>query len=293
MMIYKIKPIFIEKLWGGNYYSKLYHLKKEKIGEVVLFSTHPLYDLISTNEYKETLLKDANIELYKKLIELFPITIKLIDAKEDLSIQVHPDDDCARTHHQTLGKEEYWMILEALSSSSILIGHSVKHLETLKEIVLNGDLHQHMNQYSIKQGDMFYIPANTVHAIQKDTRLLEIAQASILNFRVDDYLRKDENGNLRDLHIQEALEVMSVNDKSLQKTFPKHLFIHDIIEVQQTQNITLKKSIAIFIILNGKGFINQLDVKEGDVFVLHEVNSLSCEGSFTCICIYSSLSITP
>ena len=132
-MIYQLKPIFIEKLWGGHYYSKLDPLKKDKIGEVVLFSTHLDYPLITLTGNKETLLKDNNPELYQQLLTHFPITIKLIDAKEDLSIQVHPDDTYASKHHQTLGKEEYWMILETLPSSSILIGHSIKDQETLKK----------------------------------------------------------------------------------------------------------------------------------------------------------------
>lgn len=179
-MIYQLKPVFINKLWGGDYYSTLYHLDNHKIGEVVLFSTHIDYPLTTLTENIETLLKEFHPELYQQVLSYFPITIKLIDAKDDLFIQVHPDNTYAHKHHQTIGKEEYWMILEALPTSSILIGHSAKDQHTLKEIVLNEKLNHYMNHYPIKQGDIFYISANTVHAIQKHTRLLEIAQASIL-----------------------------------------------------------------------------------------------------------------
>jgi mannose-6-phosphate isomerase len=290
-MIYQLKPIFIEKLWGGSYYSKLNQLKKDKIGEVVLFSTHLEYDLIILYEHKETLLKDVDINLYHTFIEFFPISIKLIDAKEDLSIQVHPDDKYASEHHQTLGKEEYWMILEAPSSSTILIGHLIENQNTLKEIVLNGKLHQYMNQYPIKKGDMFYIPANTVHAIQRSTRLLEIAQASILNFRVDDYQRLDDFGKLRPLHIKEALDVMTIENQELQRKFPNHLFTYDYYVISNKEHIIVKQSHAICIILSGNGSMNDLIVKEGHSFVIYQEDMLTFKGHLEMMLIYSSLSI--
>jgi mannose-6-phosphate isomerase len=287
-MIYQLKPTFIEKLWGGDYYTNLYQLNKKKIGEVVLFSTHGDYQLLITNPNKDILLKDTNESLYNTLLKLFPITIKLIDAQDDLSIQVHPNDTYAKKHHQSLGKEEYWIILGAIPSSTILIGHDIKDPIELNNVVTNGCLHQHMKRYQISAGDTFYIPANTVHAIQKNTRLLEIAQASILNFRVDDYQRKDENGSYRDLHIQEALEVMSVNDQNLQRTFPTHIFSYDTINVQHTHKFKLKKDIALLIVLIGEGVINNVILKEGDGFIIDKENTMICEGIFTCICVYSS-----
>ena len=288
-MIYQLKPIFIEKLWGGHYYSKLDPLNKDKIGEVVLFSTHLDYPLIVLTRNKETFLKELNPELYQQSLTYFPITIKLIDAKEDLSIQVHPDDIHASKHHQTLGKEEYWIILEALPSSSILIGHSIKDQHTLKAIVLNGMLHQYMNRYPINQGDMFYIPANTVHAIQKNTRLLEIAQASILNFRVDDYQRLDTQGKLRELHIKEALDVMRVPDQTRITQFPKHLFHHEIVDVNRNIVLNVIKDIAICIILEGHGYIQNLEVNEGNCQIIHQESQIQCDGNFNLMLIYSSL----
>ena len=288
-MIYQLKPIFIEKLWGGHYYSKLDPLKKDKIGEVVLFSTHLDYPLIALTGNNETLLKDNNPELYQQLLIYFPITIKLIDANESLSIQVHPDDNYASKHHQTLGKEEYWMILEALPSSSISIGHSIKDQHTLKAIVLKGTLHLYMNRYPINLGDIFYIPANTVHAIQKNTRLLEIAQASILNFRVDDYKRLDTQGQLRELHIKEALEVMNVPDQKLITKFPKHLFRHEIVVVNSTIDVNLIKNIAICIILEGQGYIQNHEVKESNCFIINKSSTIQCDGNLKLMLIYSSL----
>lgn len=288
-MIYQLKSIFIEKLWGGNYYSKRYQLKKDKIGEVVLFSTHLEYDVITLYEEKESLLKDIDTNLYHALKKFFPITIKLIDAKEDLSIQVHPDDKYANEHHQTLGKEEYWMILDAPFASTILIGHSIDNQSTFKEIVLDGKLHQYMNQYLIKKGDMFYIPANTVHAIQRNTRLLEIAQASILNFRVDDYQRLDDSGKLRPLHIKEALDVMTIDNQDLVRNFPSHLFTYYHIVISNKETILIKKSYAICIILSGHGLMNDVIVNEGHSFVFHLEEMVTFKGQIEIIIIYSSL----
>lgn len=288
-MIYQLKPIFIEKLWGGHYYSKLHHLNKEKIGEVVLFSTHLDYPLIVLTENEETLLKVMNPKLYQQVLTYFPITIKLIDAQDDLSIQVHPDDTYARKHHQSPGKEEYWMILDALPSSVILIGHSINDSNILKDTVLNGKLHQYMNHYPIKKGNTFYIPANTVHAIQKNTRLLEIAQASILNFRVDDYQRRDENGHERDLHLKEALEVMDKFNSSITTDFPEHLFHQEITLINGKTNITLKKGIAIGIVLEGEGHIHNFIVREGHCCIISQESNLGCDGNLKLMLIYSSL----
>jgi mannose-6-phosphate isomerase len=288
-MIYKIKPIFIEKLWGGDYYATLYQTHQKKIGEVILFSSHPDYDTQLLDLYQIRFLKDINSKLIHQLQSHFPITIKLIDAKEDLSIQVHPDDTYAKKHHQTLGKEEYWIILDAKTDSMISINHSIKRKEELEEIINNENLHQYMNNHSIKAYDTFYIPANTVHAIQKNTRLLEIAQASILNFRVDDYKRKDINGQYRELHIDEALEVIDITDQNVIKSFPKHLFTHQLVEVKEEITINLIKEICIMIILEGQGSLNHKKISEGQSFILYQEKTIQLDGSCKIIIIESSL----
>lgn len=130
-----------------------------------MFSSHPDYDIQLLDRYQIRFLKVINSKLFQKLQYHFPITIKLIDAKEDLSIQVHPDNTYAKKHHQTLGNEEYWIILHAKKDSRISINHSVKSKGELKKIINSENLHQYMNNHPIKSYDTFYIPTNTVHAI--------------------------------------------------------------------------------------------------------------------------------
>ena len=292
-MILKIKPTFIEKLWGGNYYSKLYHKNIDKIGEVVLFSTYHEFELVFIdNDGHEHPLITKYPHIYHQLTTLFPITLKLIDAKDDLSIQVHPDDQYANKYHQSLGKEEYWMILDALPSTEILIGHSITDLVQLQEVVKNHQLHHYMKAYKIQKDDLFFIPANTVHAIQKNTRILEIAQASILNFRVDDYQRIDENGQLRPLHIKEALDVIKIPDNVVQREFPDHLFNYKRITITQEKNIIIEHNLTICIVLKGTGFIDDHIIKEGMCFIMFQMKYLSCKGNMELLFLNSTIAST-
>ena len=279
-MILKIKPTFVKKLWGGNYYSKLYKKDLEKIGEVVLFSTYHEFDLIFfDNNGHEHALKSKYPHIYLQLFSLYPLTLKFIDAKDDLSIQVHPDNQYAKKYHQSLGKEEYWLILDALPNATISIGHNITDNFLLKDVIKNNHLHQFMIHYKIQKGDTFYIPSNTVHAIQKNTRILEIAQASVLNFRVDDYQRLDENGQLRTLHIQEAIDVMKIPDSDVITQFPSHLFSFDLINVFKEDSISLKDSIILCVVISGTGMINGTAIHEGECLVIHQENILKCNGN--------------
>lgn len=123
-------------------------MKKDWRSNLILFSTRLLYSIIGSKTI--IFLKVINSMLFHKLQSHFPITIKLIDAKEDLSIQMHPDDIYAKKHHQIFGKEEYWIILDAKTNSRISINHSIKSKGELKKIINNENLHKYMNYHPIK-----------------------------------------------------------------------------------------------------------------------------------------------
>jgi mannose-6-phosphate isomerase len=122
--------------------------------------------------------------------EEFPIIVKYIDAKEDLSIQVHPDNDYALKHENSLEKEECWYILDAKADTEIIIGHREKTKDEIRRN-LNKDILNILNYYPIKANDYFYIPQGTVHAICHDTFLIEVSQSNDITYRFYDYDRLD------------------------------------------------------------------------------------------------------
>ncbi len=208
-------PFFLKSackdyLWGGNRlrnYGKI--STQERIAESWELSCHPDGEsVISSGEFEGMTLSAFLKEypeaagIYSEKFDRFPVLIKLIDAKENLSIQVHPDNAYAMRHENDWGKTELWYIIEAEPNAEIIYG--VKHAVTKEE--LRSAVEQHhlpelLNHVPVKAGDVFFIPAGTVHAIGKGILLAEIQQTSNLTYRLYDYDRG------RELHIEKALSV--------------------------------------------------------------------------------------
>lgn len=217
----KFTPIFVEKIWGGNKLKSVFNknYSNEKIGESWeiscvegfisqvengFFRGKLLTHLIAT--HKQDLIGKRVYETYG---EIFPLLIKFIDASDDLSIQVHPNDKYAKEKHQCFGKNEMWVILNDDSEASLLIGF--KEQTTKKdylEAVNDNKLDLLLNKIKPKKGEAFYIPTGTVHGIGKGTILAEIQQSSDITYRIFDYNRKDAEGNERELHTEHALKVV-------------------------------------------------------------------------------------
>lgn len=212
-----LQPVFQEKIWGG---SKLktefdYPLEKDNIGECWAISAHPHgVCTIENGPYKGEKLD----ELWKNHPELFgypkeevfPLLTKILDAADDLSVQVHPDDLYGKEHAGELGKTECWYVISAEPGAEIIYGHHAKTKEELKEMIDKGDWKHLLRRVPVKKGDFFFVPSGTVHAIGKGIMILETQQSSDTTYRVYDYDRKDDSGNLRELHIQQSLDVTTV-----------------------------------------------------------------------------------
>jgi mannose-6-phosphate isomerase len=214
-------PIFVEKIWGGHKLKSQLNKKcpTKKVGESWEISCIKgavsqvnngwflgefLDDLIK--KYKESLLGHF---VYQKYGETFPLLVKFIDASDDLSIQVHPNDSVAKEKHNCFGKNEMWVILNQDNEANLLIGF--KNHTTEKEYleaVNENKLDLLLNKITPKKAEAFYIPTGTVHGIGKGTILAEIQQSSDITYRIYDYNRKDENGNERELHTEEAIKII-------------------------------------------------------------------------------------
>lgn len=146
----------------------------------------------------------------ENLPEEFPLLVKIITSKDDLSIQVHPDDKYAKANENSLGKTECWYVLET-NDSDIIAGQNPTNRNEVKNKIANNEILDILNVQAIQPGDFFYIPAGCVHAIRKNTKLLEIQQSSDITYRLYDYDRRDQQGNLRELHIDKSLDVIDYN----------------------------------------------------------------------------------
>lgn len=214
-----LRPAGKDYLWGGTRLKTEYGkaIDISPLAETWECSTHP--DGLSVAESGEHAGKtlrevlaahpeylgcgaDANGEL--------PILVKLIDAAQDLSVQVHPDDAYARQHEGQNGKTELWYVVDAAPGAKLICGfeHDVT-AEQLREAVAEGTLQKHLHSVEVHPGDVFFIPPGTVHAIGAGCLIAEVQQSSNVTYRLYDYNRRDKDGNLRPLHIDKALDVLN------------------------------------------------------------------------------------
>ncbi|ONI39230.1 mannose-6-phosphate isomerase [Candidatus Epulonipiscium fishelsonii] len=217
-------PAFKDYLWGGNKLRTQY--KKDSTLEIVAesweLSTHPDGESIVKNT-GQTLLEYIKEQGHQALgskckIDDIPILIKLIDAKQSLSIQVHPDDQYAKAIENDFGKTEMWYILEAEKGAQLVYGFN-KDLskEEFENNIKNNTLTDVMNYVPVNPGDVFFIEAGTLHAIGEGIVIAEIQQRSNVTYRVYDFGRKDANGNTRELHIDKSLDVTKLNKATHEK----------------------------------------------------------------------------
>ncbi|MCM5664242.1 type I phosphomannose isomerase catalytic subunit [Galbibacter mesophilus] len=228
MNLYPIKftPIFKEYLWGGT---KL----KEVLGKEVTTETaseswelsgvegnvsvvsngelsgKTLQELIDT--YQGELLGES---VFERFGNKFPILIKFIDAKLDLSVQLHPNDELAKKRHNSFGKTEMWHVMQADEGSKLIVGFKdTLTKETYLEHLKKGTLLEILNQEEVKAGDTYFINTGKVHAIGAGILLAEIQQTSDVTYRIYDYERKDKDGNTRELHTEQAIDAIDYKKK--------------------------------------------------------------------------------
>ncbi|MGH1755637.1 mannose-6-phosphate isomerase, class I [Enterococcus hirae] len=212
-----LKPVFQEKIWGGSRLRSVFgfDIPNDKIGEDWAISAHPHgVSVVEKGEYQGQKLDELwqnHKELFGNPTEpVFPLLIKILDAEDELSVQVHPDDAYGMKHEGELGKTECWYIIDAEPGAEIIYGHHAKTREELAEMIQEGRWDDLLKKVPVKKGDFFYVPSGTIHAIGKGIMILETQQSSDTTYRVYDYDRKDANGNTRELHIQQSIDVTTV-----------------------------------------------------------------------------------
>ncbi|MDQ0199236.1 mannose-6-phosphate isomerase [Neobacillus ginsengisoli] len=213
-----LKPVFKERIWGGTALQKEfgYDIPTDQTGECWAISAHPNGPSIIENGPYEGMALDELWSKHPELFgnpkeEVFPLLTKILDANMDLSVQVHPDDSYAMVNENgELGKTECWYIIDCKEDADMIFGHNAKTKEELIEQINAGNWNELLRRVKIKPGDFFYVPSGTIHALCEGTVVLETQQSSDTTYRVYDYDRRDAEGNLRDLHLEKAIEVTTV-----------------------------------------------------------------------------------
>jgi mannose-6-phosphate isomerase len=216
MSILFLNSIFVEKIWGGNNLKLKYDfdIPSNHTGEYWAISGYKGFSSIVKNgQYKGYSLEElweGHRELFgKEQGNIFPLLTKIIDASDNLSVQVHPDNVYACNYENSIGKSECWYILDARPNAKIVYGHRAKTKVELKNMVENGKWNDLLIEVPVKRGDFFYIPSGVVHAIGAGIMVLETQQSSDVTYRLFDYDRVDDNGIKRELHIDRALDVIN------------------------------------------------------------------------------------
>lgn len=293
-----LKPHFTHNIWGGTKlktdfgYDK-YNIEGNDIGECWGISGHP--DGESTlidSEYGEITLSklwNDNPEVFGRDItssqKEFPLLVKILDAKDDLSIQVHPDDEYARANENgSLGKMECWYILDCEENSTLVVGHNAKDKADLEDMIRNSRWTDFISEIPVKKGDFIQINPGTVHAIKGGIVLLETQQSSNITYRVYDYDRL-QNGKPRELHIEKSIDVITapaeepskcvkvtagdaLNEASLLYKCKYYSVYHMKADGTTTVNVNKNAPYMLLTVVNGEGTINGTPVVKGDHMIV-------------------------
>ncbi len=291
MYIFKLNPVFKDYLWGGTKLRDEYGFESnlDKLAEGWMLSCHKDGEnTILNGDYQGKTLTDVVKENPDflgengKRFEYFPILIKLIDAKNDLSVQVHPDNEYAMRVENEYGKTECWYILECDDDAELIYGFNREiSSEEFRERIADNTFLETVNKVKVKKGDLFFIEAGTLHAIGKGILLAEIQQNSNTTYRVYDYGRLGADGKPRELHVEKAIDVTKCTPPTrltnpegeivVENGYNSQLLtkcdLFNVEKVSVTDNFTSSaddKSFVSVLVTDGDGEIDDIEIKKGD-----------------------------
>ncbi len=292
----KFRPILNSMLWGGDRiipYKGL-HSDQKLVGESWELSGVAGSESIVANGELEgasvtELIKEYGAELigaenYKRFGDEFPLLIKFIDAEQDLSIQVHPNDELANERHNSKGKTEMWYVVDAKPGAKLRSGLS-KQIEAAEYVknLENDTLTDILQEYSVAKGDVFFLPAGRIHSIGAGCFIAEIQQTSNITYRLYDFNRRDDQGNTRELHTELALDAIdfayetdyrTVYDKKSENKSVEvvdcEYFKTSIMKLTEPKQVDYSAldSFVIYICTEGSATVNGTSLKQGETLLL-------------------------
>lgn len=295
----KLKPAVKDYIWGGTRLRDEYGIKTDlnPVAEAWVLSCHKDGESIADGgEFHgmtlTSIIEKCGLDILgekAKQFDFFPILVKLIDAKGNLSIQVHPSDEYALEHEGQYGKTEMWYVVDCDEGASLYYGFKEKiSKEEFKARIENDTILEVLNKVPVQKGDCFFIESGTIHAIGEGLLIAEIQQNSNLTYRVYDYGRVGADGKPRELHIEKALKVTTLNE-------PTHkygkldtnllaeckYFTSEILELQNTAKINVTSdSFVNLLCLEGEGQIDDVKFKKGEsIFIPAGLGELELNGN--------------
>lgn len=285
-----LNPVFKQMVWGGDRLGRgwPYEIPGNDTGECWAVSAHPNGDCtVREGIYEgETLsaLWEKHPELFGDTgLDRFPLLVKIIDAKADLSIQVHPDDAYARVNENgSLGKTECWYVLDCDEDSKLVIGHNAKDKAELVDMIRNGRWSELIREIPVKKGDFIKIDPGTIHAIKGGLMIMETQQNSDITYRVYDYDRTVD-GKPRQLHIEQSIDVITVPARAAEDSVMEAGMLPEntmnllcSCEYFKVWKIDVAKSFAfrqeypflIMSVIDGEGTLDGQVIRKGDHFIL-------------------------
>ncbi|WP_028264044.1 type I phosphomannose isomerase catalytic subunit [Atopobium fossor] len=303
-----LEPVFHQKIWGGRMLESDfgYQIPDGPIGECWAISAHQSGDCkVAKGRFAGMHLSElwsTHRELFGKLAsDQFPLLIKILAADDDLSIQVHPDDTYAAQHENgSLGKCECWYVLHAKPGATIVVGQNASSREEFARAVNKSKWGELLNIIPVKTGDFFQINPGTVHAIRGGTLILETQQSSDVTYRVYDYNRRQADGSLRELHLQQSLDVIDYKQQAptngtitaIEKNGVTRLvscdcYTVDRVRVEDTTRLMAHWPFLCMSVIEGSGKVNGQLVARGDHFIAPAgIDVLELTGSMELICSY-------
>lgn len=249
---FKFRAQLFHKIWGGHSIEKWYDYVPadyENVGEAWVMSDVEKYPTeVSNGAHAGDSLQDL-LEVYmdelvgEKVYDVFgnhfPLLLKFIDATDDLSIQVHPDDDYALENEKSLGKTEMWYVLPSKGDAAIYLGWNQQmNVSLIHAAIADGTLSEYLHEYKVHEGDVAYIPAGTVHAMRRNTIVAEIQENSDITYRLYDYNRIGNDGKKRPLKLDKALQVMDFNPDNEASYAPTMPRIDGVVNLKKTPYFT-------------------------------------------------------
>lgn len=306
MKLILLEPIYKERIWGGHKIRDVfnYPIPSNKTGEAWTISAHKEgSSIIKNGAYQGQTLRhlfQERKDLFgNTALSEFPLLVKLIDANDDLSVQVHPDDAGARQYND-LGKTECWYVLDCKADTKLVFGHHAKNKEEFSSLVKQNKWDKLLNYQTVNPGDFLYVPAGKLHALSKGMFVLEIQQSSNTTFRVYDYDRMDKDGNKRDLHIKETIDASFIPDRQIKvQRLIKQIGKNRIERLVESPYFTVEKwhinetfhyensSYVLASVLKGKGIIDGVSVEVGDHFIItSKMKDIEINGSLELMITY-------
>ncbi|WP_228444786.1 type I phosphomannose isomerase catalytic subunit [Mycoplasma tullyi] len=296
--ILKLRPHFEYRVWAGDEIKTFFNLKEDKIGEAWVISAFENKSAkVSENQTLLEFYQDKNNAYFFNSYNLkneYPLLAKIIDAKADLSVQIHPDDQYAKQFN-SLGKTECWYILDTKKDNDIVFGHKAKTVDQFKSMVEHKQWNDLLVNKPIDKDDFIYVPSKKIHAIKADTLIYELQQSSDITYRVYDYDRLD-HGKKRELHLDHVYQLVDCPDVDLTKeqisNKPNYLVannLFNLVKVENEGNNVYKFDDAQWIqltVIKNHGTINGLQANLYDSFIVSHNEPIVIDGELTCLTSY-------